>query len=133
MFSWLLYYCLIIIKRFRSLLSIIKLKHKLSFKRKFAFKLIREELVKNFVHSLCENKAAGGDILLSLLKESTFLLPYLVRCANEALVKSEFPDPLKLWNIVPVHKEKDPTDKSNYRPASAFPLLSKIFEKVMYQ
>ena len=82
MFSLLLYYCLIIIKRFRSHLSIIKLKHKLSFKRKFAFKLIREELVKNFVHSLCENKAAGGVILLSLLKESTFLLPYLVRCAN---------------------------------------------------
>ena len=33
---------------------------------------------------------------------------------------------------MPVHKKKDPTDKSNYRPVSILPLLSKVFEKVMY-
>ena len=43
-----------------------------------------------------------------------------------------FPDSLKSSNIVPVHKEKDPTDKTNYRPVSILPLLSKVFEKVIY-
>ena len=33
---------------------------------------------------------------------------------------------------MPVHKKKDPTDKTNYRPVSILPLLSKVFEKVMY-
>lgn len=35
-------------------------------------------------------------------------------------------------NIVPVHKKEDPIDKTNHRPISILPLLSKIFEKVMY-
>ena len=34
--------------------------------------------------------------------------------------------------MVPVHKKKDPTDKTNYRSVSIIPLLSKAFEKVMY-
>ena len=34
---------------------------------------------------------------------------------------------------MPAHKKKDPTDKTNYRPVSILPLLSKIFEKVMYK
>ena len=42
------------------------------------------------------------------------------------------PDSLNLSNIVPVHKKKDPTDKFNYNPVSILPLLSKVFEKIMY-
>ena len=48
-------------------------------------------------------------------------------------MKSEFLDPLKLSNIVPVQKKEDPTDKTNYRPNSVLSLLSKIFENVMYE
>ena len=33
---------------------------------------------------------------------------------------------------MPVYKKKDATDKANYRPVSILPLLSKVFEKVMY-
>ena len=33
---------------------------------------------------------------------------------------------------MPVHKKKDPTDKTNYSPVSILTLLSKVFEKVMY-
>ena len=33
---------------------------------------------------------------------------------------------------MPVHKKKDPTDRTNYRPVSILPLLSKVFEKVMF-
>ena len=48
-------------------------------------------------------------------------------------MKSEFPDPLKLSNIVPGWKKEDPTDKTNYSPNSVLPLLSKVFEKMMYE
>ena len=64
---------------------------KLFLKKRLMFKLVTKQLV--------------GDIPLNLLKESTFVLPYFVRCINEALVKSKITDPLKLSNLVLVHKK----------------------------
>ena len=40
-----------------------------------------------------------------------------------------FPDELKIVDIVPVFKKEDPKDKTNYRPISLLPLISKISEK----
>lgn len=78
-----------IINKFQSHPNIVKAKQKFSFKWKFAFKLVTEEFVKNIVNDLSRSKAAGGDIPLNLLKkESNFVLPYLVHCANEALLKN---------------------------------------------
>ena len=45
-------------------------------------------------------------------------------CINDCLLKGSFPDSLKLANITPVHK--------NYRPVSVLLLLSKIFERLIY-
>ena len=97
------------------------------------FKPYTEEFFKNIVNELSWNEAAGGDIPLNLIKESTFIHPYLAHCVNEDLVKSEFPYPLKLSNIVPVQKKKDHTDKTNYRLNSVLLLLLKVFEKMMYE
>ena len=33
---------------------------------------------------------------------------------------------------MPVLKKPDPTDRTNFRPVSLLPLLSKLFEKIMY-
>ena len=97
------------------------------------FKAYTEEFLKNIVNDLSWNEAAGGDMPLNLIKESTLILPYLGHCVNEDLMKSEFLDPHKLSNIVPIQKKEDPTDKKNYGPNSALSLLSKVFEKVMYK
>ena len=51
---------------------------------------------------------------------------------NDSLLKDSFPDSLKLGNITPVYKKGKPTDKENYRPVSVFPLLSKTFERLIY-
>ena len=87
---------------------------KLFLKKRFVFKLVTKQLVE--------------DIPLNLLKESTFALPYFVRCINEALVKSKITDPLKLSNLVPVHKKsilliKPTTDL----------LVYYRYQKVMYE
>ena len=66
------------------------------------------------------------------MKESGFTFEYLTTCVNEDVLSSKFPDSLKLSNIVPVHRKKDPTDKCNYRPLNILPLLSKVFEKIMF-
>ena len=99
---------------------------------KFSFKPVSEEFVKDIVNNLSSNKAAAREIPLKILKEYYFSFHFLTNCINEAIKNNNFPDYLKLSNIVPVHEKKDPTDKTNYRPVSILHLLSKIFEKVMY-
>ena len=39
---------------------------------------------------------------------------------------------LKNANVTPVQKKDDPTDKTNFRPISVLPLLSKVFQRVIY-
>ena len=45
---------------------------------------------------------------------------------------SSVPDSLKIANITPVHKKDEPADKENYRPVRVLPLLSKVFERLVY-
>ena len=116
--------------RFHPSIKNIKRNYKIT--NKFSFKPVSEKFVKDVVNDLSSNKAAGGEIPLKILKEFDFPLHCLTNCINEAIKNKNFPDSLKLSNIVPVHKKKDPTDKTNYRPVSILPLLSKVFEKVMY-
>ena len=72
------------------------------------------------------------EIPIKILKESTFCFPELTNCINESLTNNKFPDTLKLSDITPVFKKLDPSDKANYRPVSILPLVSKVFEKIMY-
>ena len=39
---------------------------------------------------------------------------------------------MKLPDIVPVYKKKDPTDKSNFQPVSILLLISRVFEKAIF-
>ena len=48
------------------------------------------------------------------------------------IVCGKFPDSLKLESISPVYKVTDPLDKTNYRPASVLPLLSTIYERLIF-
>ena len=39
---------------------------------------------------------------------------------------------MKYADITPIHKKDDKTDKTNYRPISILPNLSKVYERLMY-
>ena len=52
------------------------------------------------------SEAAGGDIPLNLIKKGIFIFPYLSHSVKKDLVKSKFPDLLKLPNIVSHYVEK---------------------------
>ena len=57
----------------------------------------------------------------------------LQKLLNESIETGTFPDSLKLTDIIPVFKKKDPLNKSNYRPVSVLPIVSKLFEKIIQQ
>ena len=50
---------------------------------------------------------------------------------NNAISNSEFPENLKLANVTLVFNEKDPLDKTNYRPFGVLPPVSNVFERLM--
>ena len=121
-----------IVYKFRSHPSIIKIKKHINTKEKFSFRLVSKEEIQAIIKDLPSNKASGGEIPLNILKKSDFTFDKLTDCINQALMNGKFPDSLKNANITPVHKKDDPTDKTNFRPVSVLPLLSKVFERVMY-
>ena len=47
-------------------------------------------------------------------------------------MSGELPDCLIQANVSPIFKKDDPLDKENYRPVSILPLLSKEYEKLLY-
>ena len=48
------------------------------------------------------------------------------------MINGKFPITLKNANVTPVQKKYDPTDKTNFQSISVLPLLSKVFERVIY-
>ena len=50
---------------------------------------------------------------------------------NQCIGHALFPNNQKEADITPVHKKDDRTDKTNYRPVSILPAISKIFERIL--
>ena len=57
----------------------------------------------------------------------------LTGCFNSSLAEDTFPDELKYADIIPIHKKDSTSDKSNYRPISLLPTVSKVFEKLVFK
>ena len=90
------------------------------------------EDVRLIIKDLKKNKAAGGDIPLTSLKECDFTYEKLTNCINNSLSEGLFSGSLKRANITPVQKKNYPLDKENYRPVSILLLLSKVYERVIF-
>ena len=55
----------------------------------------------------------------------------LTDCINNCISDRIFPTELKLASVIPVFKSGDTSCKSNYRPISILPALSKVFETLL--
>ena len=84
--------------------------------------------------SLNTNKAShSSDIPTKILKQNVdFFSPFILDYVNKSISSSTFPSILKLADIIPVYKKDSRYEKSNYRPISVLPNLSKIFQSVLY-
>ena len=71
------------------------------------------------------------DIHPSILKENRDIFAvHFVQLYNSSLELDEYPDALKIARVNPIYKSGPPDKVDNYRPISALPLFSKIFEKL---
>ena len=117
-----------IIKRYKNHPSIKNIKAKFNSVRIFSFQPFSGDDVKTVIRDLKNNKFAGGEIPIKILKESEFTFGILTNCINKSIETSCFPDSLKAANITPIYKKDDPLDKANYRPVSILPLISKVYD-----
>ena len=94
-------------------------------------KISRETLIKEVI-ALNPKKAVSGAIPIKALKVAIHeCADTLTSIFNTCIVESSsFPDELKLAEIIPAHKKNETTDKSNYRPISLLPVISKVYERI---
>ena len=61
-----------------------------------------------------------------------FIEDSLVYIFNTSLKTSQFPNSLRIAQVSLISKEGDKTEKSNYGPISVLPVVSKLFEKLIF-
>ena len=121
-----------IIKNYEKHPSNCKIKAKYRGISSFSFRPVSVEEVKKIIQDRKTNKAVSGEIPTKILKECEFTFYVLTNFINKSIETGYFPDSLKLANVALVFKKENPFDKSNDRPVSILPLLSKVYEKVIY-
>ena len=123
----------IFVKNFSSHPSIIKFKDKFKLSKKFSFQCVSETTVRKAVENVPSDKTTAAEIPINVLKNSEIIFLDLTNCINEALRNNKFPDSLKLSDITPVYKKCGLIHKASYIPVNVLPLLSKVFEKIIYE
>ena len=96
----------------------------------FNFQTVFVADIKEIIIELKTEKAVSGEIPVKLLKDCNIVL---TNCINESNGNETFHDSFKEANNAPVYKSKNPFEKANYRPVSIFPLLSKVYERLMFR
>ena len=86
------------------------------------------------IRSLNPNKAyTFKNIPPKVVKESReYCSDILQKLFNKTLSNKEFPDESKLVDVTPIYKKDDPNKSKNYIPVNAFPVVSKVLEKIMH-
>ena len=56
----------------------------------------------------------------------------MTQCLIKSFADREFPDCLKQAKVLPIFKKEDPSHEENCKPPSILPLLSKVYEKSLY-
>ena len=100
----------------------------------FSFNTIDNSHVLNLINKLKPKTSFGHDGLSSIMLKdiATSVSPILTCIINQSLCTGIFPESLKIAKIIPVFKKENPHITDNYRPVSLLPILSKIFEKVVF-
>ena len=98
----------------------------------FSLKTVEIGDIEKEINNINPEKATTNTIPPKILKTSTKLSAIVLHeLFNDSIERSDFPQNLKLVDITPVYKNNDPLDKTNYRPVSTLPVVSKIFKRII--
>ena len=122
------------ILKYRKHPSIIAINDRYKGKDTFNFNEVHVTEIKHQILKLNKRKATQSyDIPTGVIIENDDIFSdVLCNNFNNSIVSSNFPQYLKLADIITLHKKGKKTLKENYRPVSILPILSKIYEKFMF-
>ena len=101
---------------------------------KLNFPPITPEQTQQIIESIPSSKATGADELsVRLLKiAAPSIASSLAKLINLCIAKHTFPSLWKQARVVPLQKCGSKSDKNNYRLISVLPILSKVFERHLF-
>ena len=114
--------------------SILKIKEELKKYDLFSSYHVNPDKMLKIIENIYSKKATQrGDIPVRIIKENKFIFSkVLSEIFNFYIDNNTFPNGLKKADIYPVYKKDDPFDKTNSRLISILPVLSKPFERCLY-
>ena len=102
--------------------------------KRFKFREIQGQELRDAVGKLKYSKSFGDDKFSSFILK--LALPYvaksLLKICNTTLKTSKFPDSWKTARVAPTFKDGDKSIQSNYRPITMLPVVSRLFEKLVF-
>ena len=121
------------IKKYSAHPSILRIKEKMN-NNVFSFRKVTYEEILIEINSLDTSKSTQSeDIPFKIIKDNADIFAnFILQNFNKCIIDGKFPDQLKKADVSPVFKKGNRNDKTNYRPVSILPSLSKIYERLIY-
>ena len=100
----------------------------------FSFMATSPQEIFNVMKKFTNKKTSLNSVPIFVLKKISHVIsPLLSDIFNESINAGVFPEKLKLGRVIPLYKEGDRTDVSNYRPITTLSVFSKLFEKLVHK
>ena len=92
------------------------------------------DVVFNLLRNIDEKKATGLDMIPSKLLKmaASIVTPSLTAIFTKSIITGIYPTEWKMARVTPVFKKGEKSDLNNYRPISVIPVVSNVFEKIVY-
>ena len=92
----------------------------------FKFELVSTDQIIKFIDEIDFNQSSSRDISVKFIKiAKEEIAEPIANCINSSISTGTFPDELKIADVVAAFKKEDQNDKTNYKPISLLPLISK--------
>ena len=123
-----------IINKFTNHPSILKIKEYVIIEEEFSFSDVTEHDFYCEINKLDTKKGTVENDLPAkvLIGSNDIIAGHLSDIYNNSRYDKNFPKSLKFSDITPIYKKEGRTKKENYRPVSLLPIVSKLFERNMY-
>ena len=123
-----------IIGKYENHPSIKMIKENIKDDNKFSFQDTTPEDLHFQIQNLDTKKAmVENDIPTKILVQTNDNVSnYISNFFNQSKNKQLYPTTLKIADVTPLHKKEEKTLTKNYRPVSLIPVVSKLYERNMY-